>query len=53
MVVPSECEEPRERNRFPESVAVGLADAEAGRVVDSEDIKSLLMSLNDAVKGSA
>ena len=41
---PALFEELRERNRFLESVAKGLADAEAGHLVDHTDVKAWLKS---------
>ncbi len=41
---PGAFEELRERNRFLEAVAEGLADVEAGRVVDHADVRQWLES---------
>ncbi len=41
---PASFEELRERNRFLEAVAIGLADAEAERVVAHADAKAWLKS---------
>ena len=41
---PASFEELRERNRLLESMALGIADVEAGRVVDHADVKTWLLS---------
>ena len=41
---PAAFEEMRERNRYLESIAIGLADAEAGRVVNHDEVKAWLQS---------
>lgn len=42
MLSPQEFDRLRERERFLESVAMGLADAEAGRVVDTDELRRRL-----------
>ncbi len=44
LVAPAEFDRMQERQRFLESVAVGLADADAGRVVDTAEIRRRLRS---------
>lgn len=44
LVAPAEFDRMQERQRFLESVAAGLADADAGRVVDTAEIRRRLRS---------
>ena len=42
LVSPKEFDRIRERQRFVESIAAGMADAEAGRVMDTAELKRRL-----------
>ena len=42
LVSPEEFDRIQKRQRFPESIDAGLADAEAGRVIDTEELKKRL-----------
>jgi prevent-host-death family protein len=39
LVAPAEFDRMQERERFLESIAAGLADAEAGRIVDTDELR--------------
>ena len=47
----AEYERLHERERFLESVAAGLADAEAGRVIDTAELREQLSARQRAKKG--
>jgi prevent-host-death family protein len=51
LLSPGAFEALRERYRFLEAVTAGLADAEAGRVVDHADVKDWLESWGTAAEG--
>lgn len=42
MIPPEDSDEIRERERFIAAVQEGLADSEAGRVIDDEELSRLL-----------
>ena len=42
MIPPEDTDETRERERFIAAVQEGLADSEAGRVIDDEELNRLL-----------
>ena len=42
--LPSEFERLQERQRFLESIAAGVADADAGRVMDAKELRRRLAS---------
>lgn len=42
LVSPKEFDRIQERQRFVESIAAGMADAEAGRVIDTAELKKRL-----------
>jgi prevent-host-death family protein len=42
LVAPSELDRMQERQRFLESIAAGLADAESGRVFETEELRRRL-----------
>ncbi len=44
LVSPKEFDRIQERQRFLESIAAGLADAEAGRVIDTPALRKLIRS---------
>ncbi len=44
LVSPAEFDQLQERHRFLESIAAGLADADAGRVMDSAELRRRLQA---------
>jgi prevent-host-death family protein len=47
LVAPAEFDRMQERQRFLESIAAGLADAEAGRVIDTAELRRRLGAWRD------
>lgn len=52
LLSPAEFDRLQEKERFLESVAKGLADAEAGRVMDSGEVRRRLSAWREAKKAA-
>ena len=52
LLSPAEFDRLQEKERFLESVAKGLADAEAGRVMDASEVRRRLAAWREAKKAS-
>lgn len=52
LMSPEEYDRLQEKERFLESVAMGLADAEAGRTIDAAELRRRLSAASYPAKGS-